>query len=144
MLQQCVNALSGCYLISTRHIWTGQSSIHRVSMPSRAVTSFLRQDFISAVYPGLYVCQCPLGLLPHFYNGASTAPRPVFTVVSMPSRAVTSFLLMKRFYEFFQLVVCQCPLGLLPHFYWERNSRKESVCRFRVNALSGCYLISTL
>ena len=90
-----------------------------------------------------------------------------WTSVSMPSRAVTSFLHFEdtRSYERVLSVnalsgcylistairclvrpdefECQCPLGLLPHFYPEkviRDITKYMVC---VNALSGCYLIST-
>ena len=87
-----VNALSGCYLISTDQIRDGNRGQHFVSMPSRAVTSFLRS------------CD---------YNSYSHR-----TIVSMPSRAVTSFLLRKGFcaYGLIQWR-CQCPLGLLPHFY---------------------------
>ena len=87
-------------------------------------------------------CQCPLGLLPHFY-GAETKVKnfdKLFAVsmpsravtsflqkedvkicrqqfVSMPSRAVTSFLLDVSIQSVTPLQVCQCPLGLLPHFY---------------------------
>ena len=87
-----VNALSGCYLISTppRH-WARLVHDH-VSMPSRAVTSFLLSE--APVYFQLLV------------------------IVSMPSRAVTSFLL---------ITVVFTPMC-------------DTVC---VNALSGCYLIST-
>ena len=66
-----VNALSGCYLIST-HLY--------------ALINLARKE----------VCQCPLGLLPHFYTGCS------------------------NWYPYSKLV-CQCPLGLLPHFYCQRR-----------------------
>ena len=39
--------------------------------------------------------------------------------------------------------MCQCPLGLVPHFY-AKSQMLEKVVEARVNALSGCYLISTL
>ena len=88
----CVNALSGLYLIST--------------VQKKKEESLWR------------LCQCPLGLIPHFYRwkgGKGTC---------------------KQF-------VCQCPLGLIPHFY---NSRMISsyLWPIRVNALSGLYLISTV
>ena len=38
----------------------------RVSMPSRAYTSFLLCS-LQAILQYLYSCQCPLGLIPHFY-----------------------------------------------------------------------------
>ena len=84
-------------------------------MPSRAYTSFLRiNEAVVVLY--ICLCQCPLGLIPHFYvdeNGdtfridfcvnalsglylistivAVVALTPV-SDVSMPSRAYTSFL----------------------------------------------------
>ena len=87
-----VNALSGLYLISTA-VWQSRSkqSVWSVSMPSRAYTSFLRavilalstRRFCVNALSGLYListilmrytslnslmlCQCPLGLIPHFY-----------------------------------------------------------------------------
>ena len=64
----CVNALSGLYLISTQI------------------------SFIS--FGGIAIqCQCPLGLIPHFYKGLlSEDYRIASDLVSMPSRAYTSFL----------------------------------------------------
>ena len=38
------------------------------------------------------MCQCPLGLIPHFYEATITAIDTVENYVSMPSRAYTSFL----------------------------------------------------
>ena len=88
------------------------------------------------------VCQCPLGLLPHFYINLVVLFAVITTIVSMPSRAVTSFLLsavlrisgirilsvnaLSGCYLISTLRIpssisflasCQCPLGLLPHFY---------------------------
>ena len=61
-------------------------------------------------------CQCPLGLLPHFYQsiggGYYTKAQ-----VSMPSRASTSFLLTGEWSYVAAVVPCQCPHGLVPHFY---------------------------
>ena len=62
------------------------------------------------------MCQCPLGLLPHFYK---------------------KLVAMKGVFD-----ECQCPLGLLPHFY-EVVKPKRRLSKLCVNALSGCYLIST-
>ena len=67
----CVNALTGLYLISTPcgngHMY--QLEKH-VSMPSRAYTSFL--PMISLLSRDLYLmCQCPHGLIPHFYSTPS-------------------------------------------------------------------------
>ena len=88
-----VNALSGWYLIST------------------AMANSARLEY-------LHTCQCPLGLISHFYMSNITT-------------MVMAYLL------------CQCPLGLISHFYYILQSlyaRKES----GVNALSGWYLISTV
>ena len=64
----------------------------RVSMPSRAYTSFLQMKGESCY--------------------------PLFLQVSMPSRAYTSFLLARLSILFtFAGARCQCPLGLIPHFY---------------------------
>ena len=60
-------------------------------MPSRAYTSFLRDDNCSA-WCRLSRCQCPLGLIPHFYTMAIVYDADQHTIVSMPSRAYTSFL----------------------------------------------------
>ena len=43
--KDCVNALSGLYLISTEYTFDCSQSELRVSMPSRAYTSFLRYPF---------------------------------------------------------------------------------------------------
>ena len=106
-----------------------------VSMPSRAYTSFLRKEFVMRKkQAGL--CQCPLGLIPHFYvkrvsckaaysNFCVNALSGLYlistktwkfygyqdTSVSMPSRAYTSFLpvpLQKpRFYAVSRACFCR-------------------------------------
>ena len=113
-----VNALSGLYLISTMIAKCQVGSIPIcVSMPSRAYTSFLLKDgsvldhysreCVNAL-SGLYListqylpmvklsqaikCQCPLGLIPHFYNSYLVSELVLPQHVSMPSRAYTSFL----------------------------------------------------
>ena len=86
-----------------------------VSMPSRAYTSFLLR--LVELFRELIKCQCPLGLIPHFYaaevafdipdslrvnalsglylistyTNAEPSVAPIGGV-SMPSRAYTSFL----------------------------------------------------
>ena len=105
-------------LLLKKSLITYLTNIHLVSMPSRAVTSFLHGDEIDLMYDDLSPCQCPLGLLPHFYKKYG-APSLKVNSVSMPSRAVTSFL-------------------------QERYVIEKVVESCSVNALSGCYLISTL
>ena len=86
-------------------------------MPSRAYTSFLRRR---SIWFGQdqSPCQCPLGLIPHFYANDPDGWDMLEDDVSMPSRAYTSFLhndvIEKLVDEYLQ---CQCPLGLIPHFY---------------------------
>ena len=63
----CVNALSGLYLISTRKYQQSKRVVPFVSMPSRAYTSFLRSYDYAQFTKYREVCQCPLGLIPHFY-----------------------------------------------------------------------------
>ena len=92
-IQTCVNALSGCYLISTV------------------------ETAVEVTIPLIIVCQCPLGLLPHFYFEDGCKIEVAITAVSMPSRAVTSFLRGLWRLRNPLNVLCQCPLGLLPHFY---------------------------
>ena len=90
--RQCVNALTGCYLISTcNDVCYLSSSIN--------------------------LCQCPHGLLPHFYFGIADKIHPLYEGVSMPSRAVTSFLQCDDGMLVSARFMCQCPHGLLPHFY---------------------------
>ena len=100
------------------------------------------------------MCQCPLGLIPHFYLVISSTSFPPFIRVSMPSRAYTSFLHIapsymeqyiivsmpsraytsflpgtraKNFSKLFKL--CQCPLGLIPHFYSRKFQEDGGQCR---------------
>ena len=87
-----VNALSGQYLISTN--WVKKSN------------------------PEGGTCQCPLGLVPHFYTTMLDCIMSNTDIVSMPSRASTSFLQGKH------LLHVSC---------YDKS----------VNALSGQYLIST-
>ena len=63
------------------------------------------------------MCQCPLGLIPHFYYQSYKD-------------------------EGLSETQCQCPLGLIPHFY-DDYIDEFSDPQGRVNALSGLYLIST-
>ena len=87
-------------------------------MPSRAYTSFLPDTVYQQPIEDA-VCQCPLGLIPHFY----------FAIVIYRIKCQRA---------------CQCPLGLIPHFYrepWRTGQTRRRQC---VNALSGLYLISTV
>ena len=63
-----------------------------VSMPSRAYTSFLLHVTIPRSNGYKLECQCPLGLIPHFYIMNPNGKYLIVEIVSMPSRAYTSFL----------------------------------------------------
>ena len=67
-------------------------SWQEVSMPSRADTSFLRYVIEKVVESCNSMCQCPLGLIPHFYGDDHIENFALLKNVSMPSRADTSFL----------------------------------------------------
>ena len=90
--EYCVNALSGLYLISTQYL--SVSSI--ISMvwcqcPLGLIPHFYVRD-ASLMDQPYYMCQCPLGLIPHFYRIKGGILIWNFQLVSMPSRAYTSFL----------------------------------------------------
>ena len=86
--------ISGLYLISTIRPESKRRAFQsKVSMPSRAYTSFLLCQYVDGSIEAFVMCQCPLGLIPHFY---------------LHRRGVSLASLRIR---------CQCPLGLIPHFY---------------------------
>ena len=87
----------------------------RVSMPSRAYTSFLLCS-LQAILQYLYSCQCPLGLIPHFYI------KTLYTSI----RKAGCVNALSGLY----LISTQKPL------YFVKATGG-------VNALSGLYLIST-
>ena len=138
-----------------------------VSMPSRAYTSFLQMQrdelfacfvFCVNALTGLYListmvrslykystskCQCPHGLIPHFYgvrSGASTTPR---SVCQCPHGLIPHFYLHMERKENLMEKRCQCPHGLIPHFYILHRSWCYQNTMISVNALTGLYLIST-
>ena len=134
---------SGLYLISTF------TSLDLCWVNSFRVNALSGLYLISTVSSGLRIrhaevwCQCPLGLIPHFYGGDDPI-RLQLLQVSMPSRAYTSFL-RETYLSLLQYVLkCQCPLGLIPHFYWSGNWWENRNRGISVNALSGLYLISTV
>ena len=89
------------------------------------------------------VCQCPLGLIPHFYTETLPVSEEATTTVSMPSRADISFLPLYWEQWVQNLVVCQCPLGLISHFYEdfdEENDFKEVItCQCPLGLISHFY-----
>ena len=111
-------------------------------MPSRANDSFLL-GYVIYYNSTPLMCQCPLGLMTHFYHWQLFLSVSLRRCVSMPSRANDSFLLekpedakiarmivsmpsrandsflryVKRIRSYESVIKCQCPLGLMTHFY---------------------------
>ena len=93
------------------------STCYQVSMPSRAVTSFLPSCRKRRKPPSYIRCQCPHGLLPHFYYNMGRN-------------------LIARLGE-----ECQCPHGLLPHFY---KVSRRTLCVLRVVSMPSRAVTSFL
>ena len=90
----------------------------------------------------MFWCQCPLGLIPHFYFYLSCYAISVYKWCQCPLGLIPHFYIVYNVKLLHMNQSCQCPLGLIPHFY---ISRVMGIIRYfmRVNALSGLYLIST-
>ena len=92
-LDPSVNALSGLYLISTKPYlapdWVGTDGVNALS----GLYLISTDTMFRIVFTTITMCQCPLGLIPHFYR------RDRYTE---ESKGIDQ---------------CQCPLGLIPHFY---------------------------
>ena len=72
-------------------------------------------------------CQCPLGLMTHFYR--TTLPvvsNEIWNAVSMPSRADDSFLQLAETNTTVLFATCQCPLGLMTHFYGQPRCTSQA------------------
>ena len=112
-------------------------------MPSRAYTSFLQQ--LRMLRKKLKrMCQCPLGLIPHFYSVVFRAKKSWQRCVSMPSRAYTSFLQGNEYPEAEKYMSVSMPSRAYTSFLlWKLHLLCQSWQIQRVNALSGLYLIST-
>ena len=109
-------------------------------MPSRAYTSFLRISSWHAK-TRMQLCQCPLGLIHHFYSPTLAIRLRPMLYVSMPSRAYTSFLLINNSFILNNLIV-----SMPSRAYTSFLLLTEHTARLflpRVNALSGLYIIST-
>ena len=106
-----------------------------VSMPSRAYASFLLHCQKQTLVLDLDPCQCPHGLVPHFYRQPLSSVVSGQVIVSMPSRASTSFL-PRIMVDGTLSAKCQCPLGLVPHFYSLLRYSDGRSCT-GVNALTG-------
>ena len=109
--------LSGLYLISTKIQLAIILKQECVSMPSRAYTSFLRW-LHWRVLGSTGSCQCPLGLIPHFYRRALLYP---WSQNHTGVNALSGLYLISTQWKILRILIlkfwCQCPLGLIPHFY---------------------------
>ena len=119
----------GKVLISTRGLALGNYHFYMNAKPSVAMVQG-------------EMCQCPLGLIPHFYMVSTTDTKGSVCHVSMPSRAYTSFLpdsevIFVLFY-FCVSMPSRAYTSFLP--YDEGSGFRKGI---GVNALSGLYLIST-
>ena len=112
----CIPAIYKCILAYLSIFFNQLSEFLRCESPSTFLgTCLSHHSFIillitstSALLTGLYListalnrcifdtkqilCQCPLGLIPHFYGESLLHLQPFWKCVSMPSRAYTSFL----------------------------------------------------
>ena len=90
-------------------------------------------------------CQCPLGLIHHFYlmiAVITTAKRQNRVNALSGLYIISTNRLTKKKREYWSS--CQCPLGLIHHFYISLVISLATAAFFRVNALSGLYIISTV
>ena len=129
-------------------------------MPSQTSTSLLQKESMPTESV-LLTCQCPHGLMPHCYENRPSIQLPNRLIVSMPSRAnasllLISFVMADRHVRLVSMpsranasllhlkwacmtrnaTTCQCPHGLMPHCY---RSIVAQLLLFRqsVNALTG-------
>ena len=125
----CVNALSGLYLISTKS--RNSTRLCRLSCVNALSGLYLISTRKERLWNSLQrrLCQCPLGLIPHFYWNRSIPVPQVKWRVSMPSRAYTSFLPVMYYNGYMTPDGCQCPLGLIPHFYAFKTHNLERFCK---------------
>ena len=140
--EDCVNALTGLCLISTfsnRNVTGGRSF---VSMPSRAYASFLQklQKTLECVKN---MCQCPHGLMPHFYCNAHHFAHMIAECVNaLTGLCLISTRRMDRYSHGVNICVNAltglCLISTSPTFH---TNRRLIYC---VNALTGLCLISTV
>ena len=86
-----------------------------VSMPSRAYASFLLYALRNGCIR-LALCQCPLGLMHHFYAITTEADGSInIGVNALSGLCIISTRKVVSGLEWDEM--CQCPLGLMHHFY---------------------------
>ena len=62
-------------------------------------------------------CQCPLGLIPHFYHELRPQAKADKASCQCPLGLIPHFYLINLRRMITTYLTCQCPLGLIPHFY---------------------------
>ena len=90
------------------------------------------------------MCQCPLGLIHHFYLMYFLYGQNARTCVSMPSRAYTSFLHIDAFWSSYDNSKGVNALSGLYLISTVHKTKQQITENGGVNALSGLYLISTV
>ena len=102
------------------------SEVEEVSMPSRAYTSFLLSTTVGDDGLLKLMCQCPLGLIPHFYLSVHGKSIEVERKCQCPLGLIPHFYVSSPLKELENSsIMCQCPLGLIPHFYEEEEWTAE-------------------
>ena len=118
---QCVNALNGLLLISTKVCLTWATMKQMCQCPQRAST-----HFYSILCDGLLyntaTCQCPQRASTHFYIEFEITNEN--KLVSMPSTGFYSFLRTETMKMDLKKMMCQCPQRASTHFYPWTYSRK--------------------
>ena len=103
-----------------------------VSMPSRASTSFLLESSVLTLLIH-NLCQCPHGLVPHFYKARSLRDKGYTLLCQCPHGLVPHFYVDSRLHISRPILSrCQCPHGLVPHFY-EKKKKKKKKRKIRVS-----------
>ena len=63
------------------------------------------------------MCQCPLGLIPHFYSTREKWSWYTIIPCQCPLGLIPHFYKLTTDVILPDDIECQCPLGLIPHFY---------------------------
>ena len=126
LLHNCVNALTGLYLISTWEKW--DEDIEKAFCVNALTGLCLISTgnvTIGTTLEG--VCQCPLGLIPHFYWHTRSRAVPTSGVCQCPHGLIPHFYEQLRSVVDWQKEVCQCPHRLIPHFYMNNNGTPDNI-----------------
>ena len=71
----------------------------------------------------IFMCQCPLGLIPHCYKSNHILPSGRKELCQCPLGLIPHCYSRRRWPGRYAIrLPCQCPLGLIPHCYGDSNS----------------------